>query len=48
MQARNMMETVDLKIVTPLTETLVQVAARILGHAAKQGEAQKDAHYSAS
>jgi hypothetical protein len=47
MQARNMMETVDLKIVTPLTETLVQVAARILGHAAKQGEAQKDAHYSA-
>jgi len=33
--------------VTPLTETLVQVAARILGHAAKQGEAQKDAHYSA-
>ena len=47
MQARNMMETVDLKIVTPLTETLVQVAARILGHAAKQGEAQKAAHYSA-
>ena len=46
-QARNMMETVDLKIVTPLTETLVQVAARILGHAAKQGEAQKDTHYSA-
>ena len=51
MQARNMMETVDRKIVTPLTdsETLVQVAARILGHAAMQpeGEAQKDAHYSA-
>ena len=46
-QARNMMETVDLRIATPLTETLVQVAARILGHAAKQAEAQKDAHYSA-
>ena len=47
MQARNMMETVDLKIVTPLTEKLVQVAARVRGHAAKQGEAQKAAHYSA-
>ena len=47
MQARNMMETVDLKVVTPLTETLVQVAARILGHAAKLGEAQKETHYSA-
>jgi len=47
MQARDMMETVDLKIVTPLTETLMPVAARILGHAAKQGEAQKETHYSA-
>jgi len=46
-QARNAMETVDLRITSPLSETLVQVAARILGHAAKQSEAEKEAHYSA-